>query len=71
MAYYYPPLQAAIWQDAFGQDWRPEYPKDDWSMPDHVLPLCQNHLIRRLGYTYMPEYESLINFTSAVKCVPG
>jgi arylsulfatase A-like enzyme len=29
MAYYYPPLQAAIWQDAFGQDWRPEYPKDD------------------------------------------
>jgi len=29
MADYYPPLQAAIWQDAFGQDWRPEYPKVD------------------------------------------
>jgi hypothetical protein len=29
MAYYYPPLQAAIWQDAFGQDWKPEYPKID------------------------------------------
>jgi len=27
MAYYYPPIQAAIWQDAFGQDWKPEYPK--------------------------------------------
>ena len=29
MAYYYPPLQAAIWRDAFGQDWKPEYPKVD------------------------------------------
>jgi arylsulfatase A-like enzyme len=27
MAYYYPPLQAAIWQDAFGPDWKPEFPK--------------------------------------------
>jgi arylsulfatase A-like enzyme len=26
MAYYYPPLQAAIWRDAFGGDWRPEFP---------------------------------------------
>lgn len=29
MAYYYPPLQAAIWQDAFGPEWRPEYPSQD------------------------------------------
>jgi len=28
MAYYYPPLQAAIWQDAFGPEWKPEYPKE-------------------------------------------
>jgi len=28
MAYYYPPLQAAIWQDAFGIDWKPEYPQE-------------------------------------------
>jgi len=28
MAYYYPPLQAAIWQDAFGPDWKPEYPQE-------------------------------------------
>jgi hypothetical protein len=27
MAYYFPPVQAAIWQDAFGPDWKPEYPK--------------------------------------------
>ena len=26
MAYYYPPIQGAIWQDAFGQNWKPEYP---------------------------------------------
>lgn len=29
MAYYYPPLQASIWLDAFGEDWKPEYPKVD------------------------------------------
>jgi arylsulfatase A-like enzyme len=28
MAYYYPPVQAAIWRDAFGEDWRPEFPKE-------------------------------------------
>jgi arylsulfatase A-like enzyme len=28
MAYYYPPVQASIWQDAFGPDWKPEYPKE-------------------------------------------
>lgn len=27
MAYYYPPVQPAIWQDAFGEDWKPEFPK--------------------------------------------
>jgi len=27
MAYYYPPLQAAIWQNAFGEEWKPEYPQ--------------------------------------------
>lgn len=29
MAYYYPPVQAAIWRDAFGKDWKPEFPKED------------------------------------------
>ena len=29
MGYYYPPIQAVIWEDAFGQDWKPEYPKTD------------------------------------------
>jgi len=29
MAYYYPPVQASIWRDAFGTDWAPEYPKED------------------------------------------
>ena len=28
MAYYYPPVQAAIWRDAFGEDWKPEFPKE-------------------------------------------
>jgi arylsulfatase A-like enzyme len=27
MAYYYPPVQGAVWQDAFGPDWKPEYPE--------------------------------------------
>ena len=26
MAYYYPQVQASIWQDAFGSDWKPEFP---------------------------------------------
>jgi arylsulfatase A-like enzyme len=26
MAYYYPPVQGAVWQDAYGPDWKPEYP---------------------------------------------
>jgi hypothetical protein len=30
MAYYYSPIQAAIWQDAFGPDWKPEFPKEEW-----------------------------------------
>ena len=29
MAYYYPPIQASIWRDAFGPDWAPEYPIED------------------------------------------
>jgi hypothetical protein len=29
MAYYYPPVQASIWRDAFGTDWAPEYPKEN------------------------------------------
>ena len=29
MAYYFPPIQASIWQDAFGPDWAPEYPKEE------------------------------------------
>ena len=28
MAYYYPPVQAAVWQDAYGPDWKPEYPQE-------------------------------------------
>jgi arylsulfatase A-like enzyme len=28
MAYYYPPVQAAIWRDAFGEDWKPEFPQE-------------------------------------------
>jgi arylsulfatase A-like enzyme len=27
MAYYAPQIQALIWRDAFGADWKPEYPK--------------------------------------------
>jgi hypothetical protein len=26
VTYYFPPVQASIWQEAFGQDWKPEYP---------------------------------------------
>ena len=28
MAYYYPPVQASIWRDAFGEEWGPQYPAD-------------------------------------------
>ena len=28
MAYYYPPVQASVWLDAYGPDWKPEYPKE-------------------------------------------
>lgn len=27
MAYYYPPVQGAVWQNAYGTDWKPEFPK--------------------------------------------
>jgi hypothetical protein len=29
MVYYHPPVQAAIWRDAFGEVWKPEYPQEN------------------------------------------